>query len=157
MAGFGALIAAPALVRANSLMPISSTHLWTPPKSIVGAIKPIVGPIPEGWVECDGRWLHQAAFPALAEILRGKNVPEGFTPYVGQVFLPDMTLQAQFDRLNGKEVGRYVMYAGDDRIRHKAWLDAKMEDMKEYSNQNLNPEPPDYFTTVQFDKRETAT
>src|ERR1700679_3481452 len=110
LAGLAALVAAPALVRADNLMPISAAKLWTPSTSIIGVVKPIVGAIPEGWFDCDVRWLIAQKFPALEAFLKGKNLPEGISEWGAQVWLPDMRLQALFDRSAGKEVGRYVMY-----------------------------------------------
>ena len=128
LTGLGAaLVAAPALVKASNLMPISAAKLWTPQTSVVGAIKPVVGSIPAGWVECDGRWLIARDYPMLYALLKGKHEPDDFS---GKFFLPDMKLQAVFDRRAGKVVGRYAIYAGDERIQHKASVDELVASMR---------------------------
>jgi hypothetical protein len=114
LGGLAALIAAPAVVRASSLMPISAAKLILPPTEIIGQIKPIVGAIPEGWIECNGRMLCAAHYPALAAILAPDVQPQG------QFKIPDYTAQAIRDRTEGRIVGRYVINGGE---QHKAFRD----------------------------------
>jgi hypothetical protein len=116
--GLGAALAAPAIVRASSLMPISA-KLITPEKEFVGKIKPNVGPIPDGWIECNGRWLCKRAHHDLYRVIGGKYGENGTTFNV-----PDMRNQAELDRSNNKIVGRYVIYGGSQQSTHKQSIDA---------------------------------
>ena len=111
-----ALVVAPAVVHARNIMPISSAKLWLPPQ--IGTIKPIVGKIPDGWVVCDGRWLITTDFAKLhTKITDDYGVAPG-----GAFLVPDLMQQAAQDRAAGKEVGRYVIYAGDDAVKRSTDL-----------------------------------
>src|SRR5215831_1088175 len=114
--GLGASIVAPAVVRASSLMPISSAKLF--PVEIIGAIKPVAGPIPPGWIECDGRALCRSSHSDLYEIIGNKygNNLRGFC-------LPDLSMQAQIERAKGNIVGRFIIYGGTQQINHRASID----------------------------------
>jgi len=123
LGGLAAALAAPAIVRASSLMPVSA-KLIVPRLEIVGAIKPIVGPIPEGWVECNGRWLCKHAHSDLYAVIGGKYGENG------QTFnLPDLRYQAELDRGQKKMVGRYVINGGSQQNMHKQSLDALVDSM----------------------------
>src|SRR5260221_9980336 len=107
LTGLAALLAAPAVVRADSLMPISARHLITR----IGEIKPHVGAIPPGWIECNGRWLCAREYSQLGDAILGVPWAEPSVFYV-----PDLTERAALDRDAGKVVGRYIIYGGEQAI-----------------------------------------
>lgn len=117
--GLGAALAAPVVVRASSLMPISAAKLFLPTLEVIGAIKPIAGPIPDGWIECNGRWLSRQSHSDLYAILGDK-----YGGSRSDVFhLPDLTAQAQSEREKGGIVGRFIIYGGPQHVSHKASID----------------------------------
>lgn len=122
--GLGALLAAPAVVKASSLMPISSAKLILPDTQIIGAIKANIGPIPNGWVLCDGRWLVKQAYSDLYAVIGDKYDARLPGQIGGDFYIPDLRDQSVRD---GR--GRYVIYAGHQQTIHMAGLNDMTESM----------------------------
>jgi len=118
-----ALVAAPAVVAAQNLMPISAAKLWVPDRTLIGSIKPIVGPVPDGWIPCDGRWLGIGAHPELHSILGDKY---GVAPG-GAFCVPNLSERAASEHSDGIVVGRYVIYGGKAAEQHKRSLSDLMK------------------------------
>lgn len=119
LAGLGSLVvAAPAVVRAELLMPVRSIERLVTPSLFVGQVMPIVGPIPDGWVECNGRWLCASSYSDLFATLGDRYGKGG-----GTFNLPDLRQRVASDQAQGRFVGRYVMYAGPQAEQRKHWLD----------------------------------
>lgn len=62
------LIAAPAVVRVSALMPVRTI----PPIIPTGTILMHMGPVPRGFLECDGSILSAREYPELAALLAAK-------------------------------------------------------------------------------------
>lgn len=121
LAGLAGVLAAPAIVRASSLMPISASKLWTPPTELVGAIKQIAGGVPSGWVLCDGRWLIRERFSSLYAVMGDKY---GQTSPSGTFHVPNM--EGQY----GSGIGRFMVYAGSEADQHRATIKSITDEMK---------------------------
>jgi microcystin-dependent protein len=115
--GLGVTLCAPAVVKAASLMPISSAKLILPPTEIIGAIKANVGPIPDGWIVCDGGWRIKREYSDLYGV-----IGDTYGATQDAFYLPDLMAQAARDRDNGVYVGRYVIYGGNQETDHRALL-----------------------------------
>ena len=108
LTGLGLLIAAPAIVRAASLMPVNARLIV--PDPAIGMIRANIGPIPPGWVECDGRWMIKRAHSDLYRVVGGTYGETGH-----QFFLPDLRAKSQQEC-----IGRYIINAGDQGAAHRA-------------------------------------
>lgn len=118
--GLGAAVAAPAVVHATSLMPISARLILPPKTEIIGAIKPSIGKIPDGWIECNGRWLskvnHSDLYAVIGDKYSGAFQADTFN-------VPDMRVQAWAVCSHDNPIGRYVIYGGDQSSAHRRDID----------------------------------
>ena len=108
--GLLSALAAPAIVHIGNVRPVKAIVPFGPS---IGDIKPIVGAIPEGWVECNGQWLISRAHTELRNALGVEDDPRGL------FFVPDMRAKARDVKVNGEWIGRYVIYAGEQAARHR--------------------------------------
>ena len=117
LTGIGLLIAAPAIVRAASLMPVNARLIVSDPA--IGMILANIGPIPPGWVECDGRWMIKAVHSDLYKALGGEYGP---LDTAGQFFIPDLRAQSRYDG-----VGHYIINAGPQGAAHRASITSMVD------------------------------
>jgi hypothetical protein len=108
--GLGAVIAAPAIVRAESLMRIKA-----PPKLVITDIgEPWVIPAPEGWLPCYGQQLSRSRY---ADLFRAIGTTFGHGDMVTTFNLPDLRGRVQIPMDYGLAGGSPPVAAYEHRIK----------------------------------------
>ena len=120
--GLLSALAAPAIVHIGNIMPVKAMVPFGP---FIGEIKPIVGAIPDGWVECNGQWVVSMACSELHRSVMEMHLPtneeeqKNWTTVPDLFFVPNLSEQARIERENGAMIGRYMIYAGKQAIEHR--------------------------------------
>lgn len=119
LTGLLSALAAPAIVRAGSLMPVKQMLPLDLTEAnllaTIGEIRDFIGGIPqeEGWIPCDGRWLHPEVYGDLVKHVRPNDRGMYATPTLRPYYQVEVAEPRDL-----RIIGRWAIYGGKAAADH---------------------------------------